>query len=306
MIAGAWRVAVTVFVALLHPGGLIAAREDAGALQRQLEEIIRSTGVEAAIAIKDPASGLEVLLNADRVMPVAGGIRIHLIAELFRQAAEGKHSLDEVRLLPESARVGGLGVLRYMSPRSVSMSLRDYATLVVTAADNSAANFLTDLVGMEAVNRSLRHQGTPEIRFQRRAMPRSVGERSPDNVATARSTIRALELLHAGKVVNRAVSEEVIAVLSLPEVSYVRRRLPQGWRFAGLSGHGPGVRSDQGLLLFEGRSVSVCFLLRSSSGKPPRFDQPSATDELMSRIWTVAVEHFARRVGGVGVAGAAP
>ena len=36
-------------------------------------------------------------------------VRIHLVAELYRQAAAGRLNLMEVRPLPESARTGGLG-----------------------------------------------------------------------------------------------------------------------------------------------------------------------------------------------------
>jgi len=291
---------VTLLFASLLPGDPVLARESIAGLQERLVGISRSATVEVSVAIKDLSSGEGVLIEPDQIMAVAGGIRIHLIVELFRQAAAGKWSLDEIRSLPESARVGGLGVLRYMGRDSVSMSLRDYATLVVTAADNSAANFLTDLVGMEAVNYSLRNQGTPEIQFRRRATLRTEAELAPDNVATARATVRALELLHAGAVVDRSVSEAIISLLSLPEVTYVRRRLPRGWRFAGVSGHGPGVRSDQGLVLLEDRSIAICFLLRGRSGRPPRFDQPSATDDVLTKIWAATVDHFIPRRDGSG------
>src|ERR1051326_3085327 len=187
-----------LFCALVFVFRSASAAEPAN-LQRDIEAAVKNSRFTAGVAIKDLASGEEFLVDPDGVYPQGSCIRIHLVAELFRQAAAGKLSLKEPRKLPESDVTGGTGVLRYMQRDTLTMTLRDYAVLMIGANDHTAANFLTDIVGMENVNASLAAQGTPEIKFRRRAISRRDAPGGLENEGTPRSVMRAVELLHAGK-----------------------------------------------------------------------------------------------------------
>lgn len=261
-------------------------------LRESIEAAIKKSGLDAGVAIKDLVSGEEFLINGDEVFPQGSSIRIHLIAELFRQAAARRFSLDEVVPLPDSARTGGSGVLRYTTPGTVSMSLRDYATLVVTVNDNCAANLLTDLVGMEAVNASLAAQGTPEIKFRRRAVSRLDAPNAPENIGTPHAVMRALDLLHAGKVVDRATSDAILEVLALPEVSYFRRELPGFIRFAGRSGSGQDYRCEAGIVLVPNHPYVLCVMIKGLHLPPAHPRDYSKADALIGAVTRLAQERF--------------
>lgn len=261
-------------------------------LRQNLEALVKKSGLHAGVAIKDLVSGDEFLVNSDEVFPQGGSIRIHLIAELFRQAAAKKLSLDEVRPLPASARTGGSGVLRHMTPGTVSMSLRDYATLVITVNDNSAANLLTDIVGMANVNASLAAQGTPEIKFRRRAVSRLDAPHAPENIGTPRAVMRALELLHRGAVVDRATSDAIIEVLALPEASHFKRELPGFIRFAGRSGSGPNHRCEAGIVLVPKHPYVLCVMIKDLRLSRERTRDYSTADALIGAVTRLAQERF--------------
>jgi beta-lactamase class A len=262
-------------------------------LERTLDELIAQSRLNVGLAIKDLLSGHEILRQPDRVFPQGSSIRIHLVAELYRQAAAGKFSVDEVRPLPPSARVGGYGVVRYLDA-GLALTLRDYAVLAITVNDNSAANFLTDLVGMESVNASLAAQGTPEIKFRRKAVSRRTATRDlPENTATPRAAMRALDLLFQGAVVDRATSEAIIEVLSLQEISYFRRFLPPGIRFAGRSGSGPTFRCDQGIVLLPKHPYIFCVMIDEIAGGGPETPQDyTRADNLIGQLSRAAYRHF--------------
>lgn len=285
-----------IIAATLWSHGAIAApdrTEATNALFRQnLETLVKKSDLSAGVAIKDLTSGEEFLVNGDAVFPQGSAIRLHLIAELFRQAAAKKFSLDEPRPLPASARTGGSGVLRHMTPGTVSMSLRDYATLVITVNDNSAANFLTDVVGMENVNAALVAQGTPEIKFRRRAASRLDTPPAPENIGTPRSVMRALELLHRGAVVDRATSDAIIAVLVLPEASYFRRELPSFVPFAGRSGSGSSHRCEAGIVLVPKRPYVLCVMIKDLRWSRERGRNHASADALIGAVTRLAQEHF--------------
>ena len=264
-------------------------------LERSVTSLVRGVPFKVSVAIKDLTSGEELLFNPDESLPIGSSVRIHLVTELYRQAAAGHLSLSEIRSLPESSRTGGLGVLRFMGQGTVAMSLRDYATLLVTAADNTAANFLTDVVGMETVNTSLQRDGLGDIQFRRRAVSRRLNPDAPENIGTARACLRALEKLHRGEVVDRATSDAVLELLSYPEVGYVRRELPPGVAFAGLSASGPGMRCDQGIVRLANRPYIFCVLLSGPAITSPRAMVQGAADQLMTSLSRTAWRFFSAR-----------
>lgn len=277
-----------------------AATPNRAAFERDLNALAKSSGLNAGIAIKDLVANDEFLIGADAVFPQGSCIRIHLVCELYRQAAAGKLSVDDIHPLPESARTGGTGVLRYMKPGSVSMSLRDYALLMISANDHSAANFLTDFVGMENINASLAAQGTPQIKFQHRTVSRQEARDLPENEATPRATMRALELLYRGAVVDRATSDAIIEVLAVPEVSYFRRELPPGVLYAGRSGSGPAMRCDAGVVLLRERPFVLCVMVKDLPLSTPSraYRDYSKADEFIASVTRLAMQYFGAGHGG--------
>ncbi|MEX0736418.1 MAG: serine hydrolase [Bacteroidota bacterium] len=110
--------------------------------------IVSSSDAVVGVAIKDLTTGEELFINEDEIFPQASSIKIHILAELYRQAEEGKFKLTDIKPLPESVRVGGSGVLGELGKNSVTMSLRDYAVLMVVLSDNTATNLLIEKVGI--------------------------------------------------------------------------------------------------------------------------------------------------------------
>lgn len=268
-------------------------------LQDAIEQAVKTSGLNVGVAIKDLVSGEEFLVHSDEVYPQGSSIRIHLVTELFRQAAAGKLSIDEVRHLPESEVTGGTGVLRYMRRDTVSMSLRDYAVLMIAANDHSAANFLTDLVGMDNVNASLVAQGTPEIKFRRRAISRRDAPNLPENEATPRAAMRALELIHRGKVVDRATSTAILEVLAVSEVTYFRRQIPPTVPFAGRSGSGPTMRCDVGVVQLPNRPYILCVMVKNLHTSDESVRDYGKADAVIGAITRAAHQHFVSLAGPV-------
>ena len=265
--------------------------------QRVLADQVASAKMTVGIAIKDLVSGEEFLINADDEFAQGSSIRIHIVTELYRQAAAKKLSVDEVRSFPESARTGGFGVLSHMKKGTVLMSLEDYAVLMIMVNDNSAANCLTDVVGMDNVNASLVAQGTPEIKFQRKAIPRQdIPTNAPENVGTPRAVMRSLELIHSGKVVDRAMSDAILKILALPEVSYFRRSLPPGIAFAGRSGSGRGARCDVGIVMLKERPYVLCVMVKDLGSGAVGGPNYGKADNFISEVTRLAQQYFSSKI----------
>src|SRR5574337_502763 len=93
--------------------------------------------------------------NAEDGFPSASSIKLPILYEVYRQAGDKRFHLTDTRTVEATDVVPGSGILKDLTP-GVTLSIRDLATLMIVVSDNTAANLLIDLVGTEAVNRSMK------------------------------------------------------------------------------------------------------------------------------------------------------
>jgi len=156
------------------------AQEKEQILWQKLEATIqgedRQLDGAMGVAIVDLSTGQKYLLHADEVMPTASSIKIAILAELYRQAQQGKLKLTDSYTLQQSDLVGGSGITSLLTPGMTKLTLRDVAGLMISVSDNSATNVIIDRVGMENVNALLDSLGLTRIRLPRRSEERRVGK----------------------------------------------------------------------------------------------------------------------------------
>ena len=223
-----------------------------------------------AVAILDLSTGQKYLLHADEVMPTASSIKIAILAELYRQAQQGKLKLTDFYTLQQADMVGGSGITSVLTPGMTRLTLRDVAGLMISVSDNSATNVIIDRVGMENVNALLDSLGLTHIRLRRKMMDLKAASEGKENVATPREMTLLLESLHRGKVLNKQMTDDFFNLLSVHKESYIPRNLPEDVKVANKPGELEGVRNDSGIV-FAGKrpyaiSVMTAYLRRERDG----------------------------------------
>src|SRR5207302_7514859 len=121
-------------------------------LEAGIGEVDRDLDGVLGLAILDLSSGQKFLLHPDDVFPQASSIKIAVLAELYRQAQQGKLKLTDLYTVEASDLVPDSDILGGLTPGVTRITNRDLATMVVAVSDNSATNVLIDRVGMENVN----------------------------------------------------------------------------------------------------------------------------------------------------------
>jgi beta-lactamase class A len=223
-----------------------------------------------AVAILDLTTGQKYLLHADEVMPTASSIKIAILAELYRQAQQGKIKLTDFYTLQQSDLVGGSGITSVLTPGMTRLTLRDVAGLMISVSDNSATNVIIDRIGMEDVNALLDSLGLARTRLRRKMMDLKAASEGRENVATPREMMLLLENLYRGKVLNKQMTEDFFNLLSVHKESYIPRNLPEDVKVANKPGELEGVRNDSGIV-FTGKrpyiiSVMTTYLRRERDG----------------------------------------
>jgi beta-lactamase class A len=139
-----------------------------GKFVAEIEKIANSHDGVMGVAIKDLTTSEEILINDQLIFPTGSSIKIPILIELYKQAAEGKYKLTDQRWVEGKDKVGGSGVIVNFGDHTSQLSLGDLATLMIVLSDNTATNMLIDQVGMANVNRTMDELGLKQIRLRRK------------------------------------------------------------------------------------------------------------------------------------------
>ncbi len=101
-------------------------------------------------AFYDLQQGKGCYLHEDEVFPTASVYKVYILAELYRQAAEGRVDLDAFISTPTDNPTMGSGILSLLSP-GLSLRIRDHAKLMMMLSDNVATDIIFGLVGRENI-----------------------------------------------------------------------------------------------------------------------------------------------------------
>ena len=284
------RVCMLCVLTILVWGSLAHSADDPlkGQFAQRLRSIAETSDAVVGIAIKNLVTGEKVFINENVVFPQASSIKIHILAELFHQAEEGKIRLSDVVLLHPAVRVGGSGVLNELGESTVSMSLRDYAVLMIVLSDNTATNLLIKQVGMDNVNRFLQSQGAVKTKLQRMMMDVKAAAEGRENVGTPKEVSMILEKLYRGELVSKKSSNDMLSILQKPKEGPIRAGVPADITVANKEGDIEGVRCDVGIVYLPKAPYVICVMTKLLA-------QESDGSRIIKDISRLTYQYFERR-----------
>lgn len=274
-----------------HPAPTSSGREKEEVLWQKLEAAVRDMDAQLdgvmGVAIEDLTTGNHIFLHADEVFAQASSIKITVLAELYRQAQQGKLKLTDLYTVQASDLVPDSDIMGGLTPGVTRITLRDLATMMVAVSDNSATNVLIDRVGMDKVIAMLDSLNLPHTRLRRKMMDLEAAQHGRENISTPREMMTLLEDIYQGKVLNKEMTADFFKLLSTNKSSWIPRDLPAGVKIANKPGALEGVRNDSGIVFVEGRPYVICvmttFLRNERDG-----------EEAISRISLAAFRMFHR------------
>lgn len=136
-------------------------------LREAVEGVAARAEGQMGIAIEHLETGRAVAVNGELSFPMASTFKLAVLAALFHQADEGKIRLSDMVSLEKSDLHIGSGELPDFRLPGVSLSIENLALLMMRVSDNSAADKLMDIVGIENVNRRLETLGIEGISVDR-------------------------------------------------------------------------------------------------------------------------------------------
>lgn len=278
MVLGAMVPGATVPGALAAQPASPTAAELKQKFERRAAEIAARVDGVMGYAIVDLTSG-DRFAHLDReTFPTASTIKLAIVHELFKQVEEGSLRLDETIVLDRAKAVGGAGVLADLG--TPTLSIRDYATLMVRLSDNTATNVLIDRLRMEKIAKRMQSLGLTATKLRRHMMDSAAARRGDENVSTPDELARLLQTI--GK------TPDAVAMLKKSKESRLRRGLPSGVETADKPGELEGVRVDAGIVFAKNRpyvfAVMTTFLKDEPEGERAIEELSRAAYEYFSRV----------------------
>jgi beta-lactamase class A len=229
-------------------------------LEQSVLDVDRGLDGVMGLAIVDLTDGRKYLLHENDVYPQASSIKICVLAELYRQAQQGKLKLTDMYTVSAADLVQDSDIMGGLTPGVTQITLRDLATMMVAVSDNSATNVLIDRVGMDNVNAFLSSQGLRDTHLRRKMMDLKAAGEGRENISTPNEMAKLLQALYQGKILNKEMTDDFFKVLATHKDSWIPRNLPDDLKIADKPGALEGVRNDSGVIFVDKRPYILCVM----------------------------------------------
>lgn len=234
-------------------------------LQSALLHTQEKAGCNAFFAIQDFTSGEMLASHAeDTPVPSASLIKLPLLLCALEAVQNGEFSLDQRIPIGERQHTGDSRTIA----RSASFApLSFLLETMIADSDNTAANVLIDLLGMERVNALCKTFGMPGTCLRRHMLDFRAAACGEENYTTARDVLRFFSLLQGDAVLTLPLCETARRILlAQRDKAYLMYAMPKQ-KAAHKTGELPGIRHDAGILYGRERTLGFAVLTQADNEK---------------------------------------
>jgi beta-lactamase class A len=177
-----------------------------------------------SVSVYDLETNQAININADVMMHPASTMKVPVMMEVFRQASEGKFSLDDKIEIYNSFKsiVDGSEFHLDIADDSEKTlyarlgeqeTIRELNRLMITWSSNLATNILMDKVGTTPIDRFIKELGIKDVNVMRLIEDVKAYRLGMNNTFSARGTTTMMKLIAEGKVISKQASAEMIQVM---------------------------------------------------------------------------------------------
>lgn len=287
------------------------------AIEKQAEDFKGTLGV----SVKHLYTGESANINGDMVFTTASVFKIPVIVEFFRQVDAGTLSLKQQILLSERDKVPGSGVLKELT-EGLPVTYKDLLSLMMIVSDNTATDLITEIVGFDNINTTMKSLGLKETHvtrycrqilfdlvnindlpseemtldvFQKAAEKGDYKgswslETEDNDVTTPNEMNKLLELIIDGKAASRESCNKILDIMAKCQTGGYRipKYLPQKEvLLQRKTGSLPGIRNDVGIITIKETNEKytiACFTMGA--------EDVYAAEEVIARISQAVYDYF--------------
>ncbi|MEP7132727.1 MAG: serine hydrolase, partial [Acidobacteriota bacterium] len=189
-------------------------------VEAKIGKLVASFPGEMGVAVRNLETGTEISVRGDTRFPTASLIKLAVMVETYHQIAEGRLARDKVIVLAEADKAGDEGIPLNQLHAGLPLTIPDLLNLMIAYSDNTATNLLVREVGAANADRRMESYGLKDTKIFRPTFRDGHADVFPElerefglGMVTPRDAARLMGLIADGKVVSRAASDEMLAIL---------------------------------------------------------------------------------------------
>lgn len=190
----------------------------------QIEQLIRASGAEVAVAARTLDGKDELMIEPDKVFHAASTMKVAVMIELFNQVKTGTLRLDDPLTVKNQFHSIVDGSVYHLDVKSDSdeelyrsigqpVTLEQLCERMITVSSNLATNLLIEKLGVENIRRTVAALGAEGLNVLRGVEDGKAFEKGLNNTTTARGLLRLMESLAKGQAVDRKASRRMVEIL---------------------------------------------------------------------------------------------
>ena len=243
--------------------------------------------IKYAFVIKNLKSRERASFNEDAVVSSASLIKIPVMMEIMRQVKCKKLSLSDRISIDKKVKVP-FSILTMLNGVE-SYSLDDIMTLMIVQSDNTAANILIDIAGMENVNSYMKSLGLKNTILQRKMMDFNARVEGRENYTTAGDMAALLEMLYNGQAVDAQSSTHMLDILKKQlDTGSMMYGLPYETTVAHKTGELECLEHDAGIVYLKDWDYIFCMLTWDASDN-------NTARKAIGKVSQIAYDYFVQQ-----------
>lgn len=229
-------------------------------LKNAIQKIISENKGNVGVAIKNISTNEIIMFNERLIFPSASTIKLVVMAEILRQVKEKEINLEQTIKITKESKTGGDGILKELNNEN-KYTLSEILTLMIIISDNTAANILINMAGMENVNKMAISLGMNHTKLQRRMMDSAAVREGRENLTSAEDMYIFFELLYNKKILNEEYCDIMVDILKRQQVSgRIALYLPEEVIIAHKTGDLDNLEHDGGIVYLNSCDYIICIL----------------------------------------------
>lgn len=263
---------------------------DMEGLKVKISNALKKHNGTYAIAFKDLTTGEELSVNEHESFHAASTMKMPVMIEVFKQAAQGEFALtdsivvkNEFRSIVDgspysldSIRDGDHTLYRQIGRKR---AIRDLVYEMIIVSSNFATNMIIDLVDAKKVTQTMRDLGANQMQVLRGVEDTKAFQKGLNNTTNAYDLRLIFEKMATGKIVNEETCQAMIRILLDQKFNEViPGNLPRDIKVAHKTGSIVKVQHDSGIVFLpDGRRYMLVILSKA-------FDNDEANKKMLAGI----------------------
>ena len=183
---------------------------------KEIKKYLESRIGKYSFFFEDLKSGYVYGYNENVSMTAAGCMKLPIAVSLIKAVEEKKLDFMDKIKIQSKDKVYGTGIIHEFNEREYTVF--ELMVIMLIQSDNTAANKIIDIVGMEQINEDIRIMGLKNTRLNRKTNDERTAITDVENITTAYDLSKIWKHLSNGTFLNKDNGQMLIDILRRQQI----------------------------------------------------------------------------------------